>query len=146
VRGQILALEHAELRLDRVIYTERGYLVPRIDGRILVGSTMERAGYDARPTVAGAASLLALARQVAPGLESATIQGLWAGLRPASPDGLPVIGPAGAPWPSGLYFATGHYRNGVLLAPVTARLLTESITTGKTSIPLVPFAASRFLR
>ena len=145
VRGQMLALEHAELRLDRVIFTERGYLVPRLDGRILVGSTMERAGYDAHPTVAGASSLLALARQVVPGLESATISALWAGLRPAAPDGLPVLGPAGAPWPSGLYFATGHYRNGVLLAPVTARLLAESITTGKTSIPLAPFAASRLI-
>jgi len=144
VRGQMLALEHEELRLDRVIFTERGYLVPRLDGRILVGSTMERVGHDARPTLAGTASLLALARQVAPGLENATIHGLWAGLRPAAPDGLPVLGPAGAAWPSGLYFATGHYRNGVLLAPITARLLTESITTGKTSIALAPFAASRF--
>jgi glycine oxidase len=145
VRGQMLALEHEELRLDRVIFTERGYLVPRLDGRILVGSTMERAGFDARPTVAGAAALLALARQVAPGLETATITALWAGLRPAAPDGLPVLGPAGAPWASGLYFATGHYRNGVLLAPVTARLLAESIITGKTSISLAPFAASRLL-
>lgn len=145
VRGQMLALEHDELRLDRVIFTERGYLVPRLDGRILVGSTMERAGYDARPTLAGVASLLALARDAVPGLANATITALWAGLRPAAPDGLPVLGPAGDPWPSGLYFATGHYRNGVLLAPVTARLLTESITTGKTSIPLAPFAASRFV-
>src|SRR6185436_17135783 len=73
VRGQMLSLEHETLRLERVVFTERGYLVPRLDGRILVGSTMEKAGYDARPTVAGAASLLALARQVAPALESATL-------------------------------------------------------------------------
>jgi glycine oxidase len=145
VRGQMLALEHETLRLERVVFTERGYLVPRLDGRILVGSTMEKAGYDARPTVAGASSLLELASQVAPALESATITGVWAGLRPASPDGLPVLGEAGSPWPSGLYFATGHYRNGVLLAPITARLLGEAITTGRTSIPLEPFAASRFL-
>jgi len=145
VRGQMLALEHETLRLERVVFTERGYLVPRLDGRILVGSTMEKAGYDARPTVAGASSLLALARQVAPALESATISGVWAGLRPATPDGLPVLGEAGSPWPSGLYFAMGHYRNGVLLAPITARLLGEAITTGRTSISLAPFAASRFL-
>jgi glycine oxidase len=144
VRGQMLALEHAELRLDRVIFTERGYLVPRLDGRILVGSTTERAGFDARPTLAGASSLLELARLVVPRLENATIQGLWAGLRPAAPDGLPVLGPAGEPWPSGLFFATGHYRNGVLLAPITARLLTEAITTGHASAALAPFAASRF--
>ena len=144
VRGQMLALEDAKIRIDRVVYTEHGYLVPRLDGRILVGSTMEHAGFDARPTAKGIGSLLAVAQSVVPALEEAKISNIWAGLRPGTSDGLPILGPAGEAWPSGLYFATGHFRNGVLLAPLTARLLAEAIVSGKTPAPLEPFLAKRF--
>jgi glycine oxidase len=144
VRGQMLALESDEARIDRVIMTERGYLVPRIDGRIIVGSTSEQVGFDTSVTVKGIATLMEVAGTVVPSLHHARISGIWAGLRPATSDGLPILGPAGSAWPDGLYFATGHYRNGVLLAPLTARLLSESITSGKTSLPLEPFRASRF--
>lgn len=146
IRGQLVALEGAGLRLDRVIYTERGYLVPRADGRILVGSTMETAGFDATTTAGGIRTLLDLALTIVPKLEKGRITGLWAGLRPATEDGLPILGPAGPPWPEGLFFATGHFRNGILLAPLTARLLTEALTVAKTSIPLGPFLAARFAR
>jgi glycine oxidase len=145
VRGQMLALEIERVRIDRVVYTEHGYLVPRLDGRILVGSTMEHAGFDARPTAKGIGSLLAIAQTIVPALEEARISSIWAGLRPGTSDGLPILGPAGGPWPSGLYFATGHFRNGVLLAPLTARLLVEAIVSGKTPAPLQPFLATRFV-
>ena len=146
IRGQIVALESNGTRFDRVIYTEKGYMVPRIDGRILVGSTMEHAGFAARPTAGGTRALLGLAQSLAPALERASIAGVWAGLRPAAEDGLPILGPAGPPWPDGLFFATGHFRNGILLAPLTARLLTESIFAEKPPAALDPFLASRLIR
>ena len=144
VRGQMVALESERARLDRVVFTERGYLVQRLDGRILVGSTTEHAGYEPRATAKGVGDLLALAQRVVPALEQASIAGIWAGLRPGTKDGLPILGAAGSPWPEGLFFATGHFRNGILLAPLTARLIAEELLTGRTSLPLDPFQASRF--
>jgi len=145
VRGQMLALASSEARLDRIVFTERGYLVPRLDGPILVGSTAEDAGFEASATAGGMRALLDLACAVVPALERAAVAGIWAGLRPASQDGLPILGPAGSRWPDGLFFATGHFRNGILLAPLTARLVAEAIVSGRTSVPLEPFLASRFV-
>lgn len=144
VRGQMVALQAADLRIDRVIVTDRGYLVPRLDGRILVGSTMERCGFETSATAKGVGSLLALAQAVAPGLENAKISRIWAGLRPATEDGLPILGEAGSPWPSGLFFATGHFRNGILLAPITARLVADTIVSGTSPPSLETFGAARF--
>lgn len=146
VRGQMVALEAGDSRIDRVIFTEKGYLVPRLDGRIFVGSTMERVGFDSSVTAGGVSSLLSLARAVAPALDKAKIVGSWAGLRPGTEDGLPILGVAGEPWPEGLVFATGHFRNGILLAPITARLVGDAVISGKSSSALEPYRAARFLR
>lgn len=143
VRGQIVAIEGGDVGIDRVIITESGYLVPRLDGRILVGSTMEWVGFDARTTAGAIGRLLDFAQATAPALEQAPVAGIWAGLRPATEDGLPILGPAGPPWPEGLFFSTGHFRNGILLAPVSAQLLSEAIVSGRTSPLLRPFLASR---
>jgi glycine oxidase len=99
--------------------TWRGsYLVPKPDGTIVAGSTEEEAGFDARPTADGVAGLLQFATAAVPELGAATVERVWAALRPATPSGLPLIGPA--PEAGGLLVATGHNRNGILLAPITA--------------------------
>jgi glycine oxidase len=144
VKGQMAVLETEAMRLDRVIYREHAYLVPRLDGRILSGSTTEIAGFDTHPTARGIAGLLEQAQAIAPSLADARIVGFYAGLRPGTPDGLPILGPAGAGWPDGLWFATGHYRNGILLAPITGRLIAEAIVSARPSLSLVPFEAARF--
>jgi glycine oxidase len=125
VRGQILALESPRPALGAIVVGPRCYLVPKRDGSVVVGATEERAGFDARVTAAGLAELLAGARELLPALGAASFRGGWAGLRPATPDGLPAVGPApGAP---GLLVAAGHHRNGVLLAPLTARLVADLV-------------------
>jgi glycine oxidase len=136
VRGQMLALHSAEVNLRRVLRSERGYLVPRRDGRIVAGSTLENAGFDKRVTAEGMRKILSAAIDLAPNLAGAEIVETWAGLRPATPDNLPILGPADV---KGLFIATGHYRNGILLAPVTAKLVRDWILNQK-----MPEAAARF--
>jgi glycine oxidase len=123
IRGQILALAPDPLPFRHTIYGPDGYLVPKPDGRLVVGATEDHAGFDARPTAAGVARLLAMATHLSPPLAHAPFAGVWAGLRPVTPDRLPLLGPL--PQWDNVSLATGHYRNGVLLAPVTARILTE---------------------
>lgn len=142
IRGQIVILESCPPILSRMVSGSRCYLVPRADGRILIGSTAEAAGFAVHATGGGVHRLLAAALTVAPALADAPLVELRAGLRPGTPDGLPILGPD--PQVAGLFYSTGHYRNGILLAPITALLLAEAITTGTTSIPLAPFAAERF--
>jgi glycine oxidase len=123
VRGQILALEAPRPALGPILSGAAGYLVPRRDGSVVVGATQERVGFERRVTAAGLAQLLAAAQELVPALGACGFRGAWSGLRPATPDGLPAVGPApGAP---GLVLAAGHHRNGVLLAPVTARLVAD---------------------
>ncbi len=141
VRGQMLALETREPPPAHVIWSEHAYLVPRRDGSLLVGATVERAGFDARTTAAGIAELLAGATALLPELGAATFLRAWAGLRPATPDGLPLVGPVpGAP---GLVVASGHYRNGILLAPLTALWVTELVLRGTLPAAAAPFAPAR---
>ena len=129
VRGQIVALKSPEgVHLKRVLRSARGYLVPQHDGRILAGSTVEDAGFQNHATAAGVRKILSGAVDMMPALEGAEIIETWAGLRPGTPDDLPVIGLMDI---EGLIAATGHYRNGILLAPVTARLVREWITRGR---------------
>ncbi|MGB7070060.1 MAG: glycine oxidase ThiO [Pyrinomonadaceae bacterium] len=128
MRGQMGSFRTAKRLFQRVIYSPRGYLVPRADGRILVGATVEDAGYDKRVTEAGLEYLRATADEIAPTLASLRIDETWAGLRPYAADGLPVIGEF--PGVSDLYVATGHFRNGILLAPLTAKMVAESIMNG----------------
>jgi glycine/D-amino acid oxidase-like deaminating enzyme len=124
VRGQLLALRPKTEILRRTLRSSNGYLVPRPDGRIIAGSTLEDAGFEKHLTPSGIQTILAGVLELAPALATAQIVDAWAGLRPGTPDNLPILGPTDI---RGLYFATGHYRNGILLAPATARLMSDWI-------------------
>jgi glycine oxidase len=127
VRGQMVCLE-AKPRLTRhVIYSPRGYVVPRQDGRLLAGSTSEHAGFAKCVTAGGIATILRNALEISPAISDLPVVDTWAGLRPRAPDGLPVIGPCGEI--DGLFCATGHYRNGILLAPLTGELISKAIVS-----------------
>ncbi len=127
VKGQMLALAAPSGFLHRATWVPGAYLVPRTDGRLLVGATVEDAGFDERVTANAVRRLLDAALDAAPSLGAFTVTETWAGLRPATPDGRPFIGPTAI---DGLLAATGHYRNGILLAPVTAELIASFVETG----------------
>ncbi len=141
VRGQMVALRHQDIRMRRVLRSERGYLVPRPDGRIIAGSTLEEAGFDKRVTLGGIQKILGAALELVPALAGSEILETWSGLRPGTPDNLPILGPTEV---EGLLVATGHYRNGILLAPATAKAVKNWITAGHTELPVAPFSPSRF--
>ena len=129
VRGQMLCFETAEERLARhVIFSPRGYIVPRLDKRLLAGSTTEHAGFDKRVTGEGRQVMMTQALEIAPSIASLPLAESWAGLRPRADDEQPVIGMSAET--EGLCYATGHYRNGILLAPITAELIAEQVTGG----------------
>jgi glycine oxidase len=142
VRGQIANLFLVPPPLTRSVVTPDCYIVARADGRILIGSTMEHAGFRAHPTAAGIARLLAGALAAVPSLADAPLAGAWAGLRPGTPDELPILGPD--PEVEGLVYATGHFRNGILLAPITAEIVADVIAGRTPSQPLAPFRPERF--
>lgn len=144
VRGQMMALRQLPRLVSHVLHQKGHYMVPRADGDLIVGSTMEWAGESARVTAEAIRELLDFALQAVPSLGGAPIARTWAGLRPWAPDGLPALGA----WPGieGLFVATGHFRNGILLAPITARLMRELIVDGAPSINLNPFRPDRFAR
>lgn len=141
VRGQMIAFCPKGLRLSRVLRCERGYLVPRRDGRIVAGSTAEDAGFEKRVTREGLQSIVSAAVELVPELGDAEIVETWSGLRPGTPDGLPILGPTGI---EGLLAATGHFRNGILLAPVTAKLIKDWIVRGQVSSDVTRFSPLRF--
>jgi glycine oxidase len=146
VRGQMAALRHCGTPIRHVLRSERGYLVPRgveSPQTVVVGSTIENAGYEKRVTSGGIEKILSAANELVPELEKAEIIETWCGLRPGSPDQLPIMGPADL---DGLVIATGHYRNGILLAPVTAKLIGEWIAEKRTSLDWEPFSPQRFTR
>ena len=128
VRGQLLQLRFERPPLSHVVWGGPGYMVPWEDGRLLVGATVEDVGFDEGVTIEGLQHLLACAQTLLPAAASARCEGARAGLRPATPDELPIIGPSSTM--PGVYYATGHYRNGVLLAPLTAVMLADLILTG----------------
>jgi glycine oxidase len=140
VRGQIVQLEMREKPLPTVIQSEQVYVVPRADGSFLLGSTFESAGFEKRVTAGAVEQLIGAAVRLIPGLASARFVTAWAGLRPGTPDGLPLLGPSPVP---GLYLATGHFRNGILLAPVTASILADALT-GTSSFDFTVFSVERF--
>ena len=143
VRGQGVALEDAPPRLRHVVYDGRCSLTPRNDGRLLVGTTSEpAAGYDARPTAGAVAGLLAAATALAPRLASRPMLGAWAGLRPRTPDGWPVIGRSARA--NELVWATGHAGMGILLAPITADLIADLMLRRPPRLDLAPCAPGRF--
>ena len=129
VRGQMVCLEAKPQLTRHVIYSPRGYLVPRQDGRLLAGSTSEHAGFAKCVTAGGIASVLRNALEISPAIADLPLADTWAGLRPHAPDGLPVLGPCGEI--DGLFCATGHYRNGILLAPLTGELISEAIVSSQ---------------
>lgn len=142
VRGQILSLHTVPRPLRTNVFWGKGYLTPKVDGAILVGATQEEVGFDTRGTLQGLSWLTSIATKLLPELGEATVGALQAGLRPGTPDDAPILGLV--PGFQGLSLATGHYRSGVLLSPITGRLMAELITTGATSIPIEPFSLARF--
>ncbi|HKY43676.1 MAG TPA: FAD-dependent oxidoreductase, partial [Pyrinomonadaceae bacterium] len=143
VRGQMVCLEAKPQLTRHILFSPRGYLVPRRDGRLLAGSTSEQAGFAKNVTAGGIGKILQNAHEISPAISNFPIIDTWAGLRPRSPDGLPVLGPCVEI--DGLFYATGHYRNGILLAPITGELISEAIVEGVTSPLLAPFSPERFL-
>lgn len=141
VRGQLLQLAWQGPVITRVLWTEHCYIVPWSDGSLLVGATVEEAGFDQRNTVEGVGALLAAAARVLPAASRATFVAARAGLRPGTPDGLPFIGRS-ADHP-GIVYATGHYRNGVLLAPLTAALVADLVIDGREDPALALTAPGR---
>lgn len=142
VRGQMIAFQTAKRLFQKVVYSPRGYLVPRADGRVLIGATVEDAGFDKSVTNAGVEFLREIAFEIAPSLVNLEISEKWAGLRPFAADGLPVLGAfAGI---ENLFLATAHYRNGILLAPLTAEILAAKIVGNKDSDYLKIFSPQRF--
>ena len=141
VRGQMLALRSASVQLKKVLRSRHGYLVPRCDGRIIAGSTLEDAGFVKQVTPQGVRQILDAALELAPALTDAKIVEEWSGLRPGTPDLLPIIGPTDI---AGLWLATGHYRNGILLAPATANIMRDWIVSGKSNFNAENFSPLRF--
>ena len=142
VRGQIISFRTAKRLFSKVIYTKRGYLVPRKDGRILAGATVEDAGFENETTESGISFLRETALEIAPTLVNLDIAEKWSGLRPASTDGLPILGEF--PEIENLFIASAHYRNGILLAPATAQILVEKIVENANSEFLKFFSLNRF--
>lgn len=141
VKGQMLALVHGP-ELKHVIRGDDVYVVPRADGRLVIGSTLENAGYDRRVDVSTIKRLLDSAKALVPALAAARQHDAWAGLRPGTPDCLPILGPTATP---GYFVATGHYRDGILLAPATAQVVTAVILGKTPPCDLANFAPSRFV-
>jgi glycine oxidase len=142
IRGQILSFKTAKRLFKRIIYSPRGYLVPRADGRILAGATVEAVGFDKSVTKGGIDFLRENALEIAPSLANLKPSETWAGLRPSASDGFPVLG--AFPEIENLYIATAHYRNGILLAPKTAEILADKIAENLDSDYLKIYSPHRF--
>jgi glycine oxidase len=142
VKGQMMELQmELPFGLEHVVRGPDAYLAPKSSGRLLIGATSEEMGFDTDVTAGGLYDLLEGAWEVVPGIYDLSVRDTWAGLRPASRDHAPVLGQSAAP---GVVYATGHYRHGVLLTPVTAQEIARLIRTGETSRWLEPFSPRRF--
>ena len=142
-KGQMLTvLLPPHISLRRTLRTLDIYLVPRGEGRVVIGATMEDVGFDTNTDSASIQHLLRLAAELVPAIAHATILEQWAGLRPGTPDGLPLLG--AIPGLPGAFAATGHFRNGILLAPATARVMAQMICGEPTDVDLTPFNLDRF--
>ena len=142
-RGQMIALAHVPPVLNHAVHAEDIYLVPRLSGELLIGATVERVGFQRSVTAEGIATMLAAATALVPSLGPLPITRTWYGFRPWAPDSMPILGP----WPEieGLWVATAHFRSGILLAPITAQVMTEWMTSGAPRLELDAFAPERFL-
>jgi glycine oxidase len=143
IKGQMLALrmDAAAPLMRHVVWLPRGYLVPRNDGRLVVGGTVEERGFDDTITAGGMLALLEGAWRAVPGIEELPIVETWVGFRPGSRDDAPMLGPSGI---DGLVIATGHHRNGILLTPITAEAISAYVLTGDLPERLGPFSPERF--
>jgi glycine oxidase len=143
LKGQALALKATKQTsmLSRVVWTEQIHLAPKSDGRLIVGSTMEDAGFNAAITAGGMLALLEGVHRALPSSEEMEIEAIWSGFRPTTDDDAPILGATGVP---GLLIATGHHRNGILLAPVTAAALEELVTSGSMTGAAPLFGLDRF--
>jgi glycine oxidase len=142
VKGQMLCLlMPSHTLLKHVIRSPEAYLIPRSDGRLLVGATVEESGFDKRTDIATIQRLHRAALELVPELRNGKILENWAGLRPGTPDALPILGATATP---GYYVATGHFRDGILLAPITAELMAAVIEGRTPDHDLTPFSAERF--
>ncbi len=142
VHGQIAAVAAVPQRFRHSIDTPRCYLVPRADGRLIAGATVERGVWRKAVTPAGLCSVLAGATEIAPWIADLPLVETWSGLRPGTPDDLPVLGPD--PEVPNLFYATGHFRNGILLAPLTGETVGELVLGGDAGIDVAPFGIGRF--
>jgi glycine oxidase len=140
VRGQMVVLATRPGLVGRVVFTPRGYLVPRPDGRILCGSTMEEAGFEKAVTAEGLRRILDMAVEAVPALAPAPYVDSWSNFRPATADGLPILGPGKVP---GLFYSTGHHRHGILLAPASADLVAAALLGEPPTLDLAPYSAAR---
>jgi glycine oxidase len=145
VKGQVLRLRdpRGPGLVERTIRGLDAYLVPRADGRYVLGATMEERGHDLAPTAGGVYELLRDMSELVPGVLELEIEELRAGLRPATPDNLPAIGPGTV---DGLIWATGHFRNGIVLAPITAELVTTALAGGELPHWAAPADPRRFAK
>ena len=141
VRGQMLLLNGKRALVNTMILKDNYYIIPRRDGHILIGSTLEEVGFDKSMTPIARAELLAAASSIIPDLARCSIERQWAGLRPGSPDGVPFIGQH--PGISGLYVCSGHYRNGIVLAPGSARLVADLMLNRRPALDLGQFSLVR---
>ncbi len=141
MRGQMIAYRSSLVR--NMVWGVDGYLVPKAGGFLFAGATVEDVGFRLRTTERGLSSMRRMARSLVPALRYAEVSSAWAGLRPGSADGMPILGPV--PGWEGMTVATGHFRNGILLSPVTGRLIARSILNGRPSEALAPFSPARFL-
>jgi glycine oxidase len=141
VRGQIALLNSGRPLLTRILLDGKQYLVPRADGRVLVGSTEEDVGFEKRTTASAIAELLTFAQSLVPALANAEVEQCWAGLRPGSRDGLPFLGRV--PGYDNLFVAAGHFRSGIQLSPVTGLVMKELIMGQTPTVPLEAFRPDR---
>ena len=148
VKGQMGEMRCASERLRCVVRGPGAYLIPRGDGRVAVGATLERVGFDTRVDEGAIAALMRAARELMPELEAKDPVESWAGLRPGTPDGLPVMGAAagleGKRAKPRCWYASGHFRDGILLAPGAARVMAQAITREEPDVPIEVFSLERF--
>jgi len=144
VKGQMLAvrMNRKEPLVQHVIWAPKSYLVPRLDGRLIIGATTEEKGFDEHLTAGGVMALLEAAWRALPGIEELPIDEMWTGFRPGSRDDAPILGPVSGI--EGLVLATGHHRNGILLAPITAKTIADFVLTRKLDERIARFGIERF--
>jgi len=141
VRGQMITTETRPPIFRRIVFGAGGYVVTRPDGRVLCGSTMERVGFQRGITFGGMADVIEKATRIAPSLRNAPIESHWSSFRPGTPDGLPLVGESRV---EGLFIASGHYRNGILLAPLTAELIADAMSGAPQSREAQALSPKRF--